>query len=84
MNPRPSSAACLCIDVVAAFPFVVRGLTIGFDEESTERDVLLVIVTLKLLPETFQEFRKGEGLEFRGVTYWTRKWKAHCIHCKHE
>jgi len=34
--------------------------------------------------KTFQEFRKGEGLEFRGVTYWTRKWKAHCIHCKHE
>jgi len=31
---------------------------------------------------TFREFRKEEGLEFRGVSYCTRKWKTHCIHCK--
>ena len=31
---------------------------------------------------TFREFRKDEGIKFRGLMYWTRKWKAHHIHCK--
>ena len=31
---------------------------------------------------TFRKFRKDEGFESRGVTYCTRKWKSHCIHCK--
>jgi hypothetical protein len=30
----------------------------------------------------FREFRKEEGFESRGITYCTRKWKSHCIHCK--
>jgi hypothetical protein len=31
---------------------------------------------------SFLEFRKGEGLEFRGNKFWTRTFKGHCIHCK--
>jgi len=30
----------------------------------------------------FGEFRNGEDLEGRGVLFWTREWKNHCIHCK--
>jgi SAM-dependent methyltransferase len=30
---------------------------------------------------SFFEFRKGEGLEFRGNKFWTRTFKGHCIHC---
>ena len=35
-------------------------------------------------PLTFRDFRRAEEMEFRGVTYWTRRWKAHCLHCKGE
>jgi hypothetical protein len=31
---------------------------------------------------TFQELRKGEAVERRGVVFWTRQWKGHRIHCK--
>ncbi|OEU13044.1 hypothetical protein FRACYDRAFT_190508 [Fragilariopsis cylindrus CCMP1102] len=30
---------------------------------------------------SFLEFRKGEGVEFRGNKFWTRTFKGHCIHC---
>ena len=32
--------------------------------------------------QTFREFRKDENLEFRGAIFWSRKFKAHRIHCK--
>eukprot|EP00980_Cylindrotheca_fusiformis_P018022 scaffold5756_cov99-Cylindrotheca_fusiformis.AAC.6 len=31
---------------------------------------------------TFQGLRKGEVMEGRGTTFWIRRWKGHCIHCK--
>jgi hypothetical protein len=31
---------------------------------------------------TFFEFRKAEAVDGRGVVFWTREWKGHCIHCK--
>lgn len=31
---------------------------------------------------TFLELRKGEAVDGRGVVFWTRQWKGHCIHCK--
>jgi rubredoxin len=30
---------------------------------------------------SFLEFRKGEGVEFRGNKFWTRTFKGHSIHC---
>ena len=32
---------------------------------------------------SFLEYRKGENVENgRGVVFWTREWKNHCVHCK--
>ncbi|VEU45147.1 unnamed protein product [Pseudo-nitzschia multistriata] len=31
---------------------------------------------------TFRDFRKAENVEFRGEAYWTRRWKAHGLHCR--
>jgi SAM-dependent methyltransferase len=30
----------------------------------------------------FRVFRNGEDTDGRGVIFWTREWKNHCIHCK--
>jgi hypothetical protein len=30
----------------------------------------------------FGVFRNGEDAEGRGIIFWTREWKNHCIHCK--
>eukprot|EP00536_Pseudo-nitzschia_multiseries_P002506 jgi/Psemu1/146346/gw1.34.111.1 len=32
-------------------------------------------------PLTFRDFRKAEQMDHRGVNYWTRRWKAHGLHC---
>jgi SAM-dependent methyltransferase len=31
---------------------------------------------------TFSDFRNGEAVEGRGLVFWTREFKNHCIHCK--
>ena len=31
---------------------------------------------------SFGEYRKGENVNGRGVVFWTREWKNHCLHCK--
>lgn len=31
---------------------------------------------------TFFDFRHGEAVEGRGLVFWTREFKNHCIHCK--
>jgi hypothetical protein len=31
---------------------------------------------------TFFDFRKGEGLSYRGEAFWFRQWRGHCKHCK--